>query len=322
MDDEDDQQWNYFMLFAATAVVGGFVATRAKKPRPRSTELSGKRFVVTGANSGIGLATAKELYQRGAEVIAAVRDPSTISDKDGFAKVVALDLSNLKTIAEAVKEIPKPVTCLVNNAGAMHKSFEEKNGVEKTMMTNFLGPLYFTEKLRANRNKVDLRVVNVGSKLANKSDLGAAINAQDLRGSRDDNYSMWKAYSNSKYLSLLASQHMSNEGADVFTVTPGVCNTRLNRWVNPMILALSWPLRAALLNSPEKGASAVVYAAAREKGGSGHVIYDSNQPKAASNEDLFGEWQIKKPLDAELSARVHKMALDLLLEMEKAKGQK
>lgn len=48
MDDEDDQQWNYFMLFAATAVVGGVVATRAKKPRPRTTELSGKRFVVTG----------------------------------------------------------------------------------------------------------------------------------------------------------------------------------------------------------------------------------------------------------------------------------
>lgn len=333
--DEDDSSELLWAAAAAAAASVVLVSALAKTKRPpaRSTELRGHNIVVTGANSGIGLACVKELHRKGATVIATVRDAGAAQSQvfkdllnEDF-RIVQLDLDDVNSIAAAARIIQQgpPVSSLINNAGAMNPEYDTKNGIERTLMSNWLGPFSLTNKLLAHMKGIDgasPRVVNVGSKLAKNSDIGTVVDSnRDLRGHRGDEegnkYSMWKAYANSKYIQMLCTNFLAGKedsGIVYSTVTPGVCNTRLNRWANPVLLALSWPLRAAVLNSPEKGASGVIFAATSAEATKSGAVYDSN---SSSPSGTFGEWQVSKPMDAKLSKDVYEMSMALLKEVEK-----
>ena len=131
----------------------------SKRPPPVSVDLSGKRAVVTGANAGIGLATARELARAGAQVTLACRskDKAEAAMADIVAAVpearlsfLALDLNSLAAVRHAAAELlqdPRPIHILVNNAGLGGARGSTEDGFERAFGVNHLGPFLLTHLL-------------------------------------------------------------------------------------------------------------------------------------------------------------------------------
>ncbi len=112
-------------------------------------ELTGHTFVVTGANSGIGLAAARDLARRGAAVVLAVRDTTRGWQAahsivgPGPTTVVDLDLADLDSVADCAKALldrHDKLAGLVCNAGVMGGSLlHTAQGLERQMGTNHFG---------------------------------------------------------------------------------------------------------------------------------------------------------------------------------------
>jgi NAD(P)-dependent dehydrogenase (short-subunit alcohol dehydrogenase family) len=124
------------------------------------TDLNGRTFLVTGANSGIGKETARGLAGRGARVVLAGRSEEKtraamkeIADDTGNTELdfVALDLGDLasvRTAAETFLASGEPLHVLINNAGLAGSRGMTKSGFELAFGTNHVGTFYFTELLR------------------------------------------------------------------------------------------------------------------------------------------------------------------------------
>lgn len=139
-----------------------------------STDLAGRTIVVTGANTGIGLVTARTLAQRGARVIMANRSeqktqPILDELRAAGAQVdfVALDLGDLaqtRAAAARVRELTDKVHVLVNNAGLAGQRGLTKDGFELTFGTNHLGHFLLTVLLAPSlKSAAPSRIVNVAS---------------------------------------------------------------------------------------------------------------------------------------------------------------
>ncbi|XP_067938955.1 retinol dehydrogenase 13-like [Watersipora subatra] len=209
----------------------------------KDTKLSGRTVIVTGANSGIGKATALELAKRGGRVILACRDLQS-ADKvreeiieESFNPNVAikhLDLVSLQSIADFAKDInssERRLDVLVNNAGVMNigrKRQVTSDGFELHLGVNFLGPFLLTLLLLPKlQESKPARVVNVTTVSMNK----ASIDFDDFNGSKD--YDPYMAYPRSK-LALMSfteqfSQRFQETGVTAYAVYPGVTQSRLAR---------------------------------------------------------------------------------------------
>jgi NAD(P)-dependent dehydrogenase (short-subunit alcohol dehydrogenase family) len=111
----------------------------------------GRRFVVTGATSGLGLETARVLASRGAEVVLAVRNPAkgeaVAATLEGDVGVCRLDVSSLASVRAFAAEIG-PVDVLINNAGVMAVPYAlTEDGFETQLATNHLGHFALTNLL-------------------------------------------------------------------------------------------------------------------------------------------------------------------------------
>ena len=140
--------------------------------------MQGLTAIVTGGNTGVGLATAREFAARGANVIIGCRDlvkgqkaaASILLATKAEVVVYHLDLTDFKSIKSFSEHIDK-CHVLVNNAGVMLPEKILKYGVELTSLTNHLGPFYLTQlllpKMRktAEDEKTEVRIVNVASRL-------------------------------------------------------------------------------------------------------------------------------------------------------------
>src|SRR5689334_2789561 len=105
---------------------------------------TGRTFVVTGANSGIGLAAAKQLAAKGAKIVLAVRNThkgeEAAARLNGDTEVRALDLADLASIRAFAQATPEPIDVLINNAGVMNVPFARTaDGFEMQLGTNHLG---------------------------------------------------------------------------------------------------------------------------------------------------------------------------------------
>src|SRR5581483_10512576 len=162
----------------------------------------GRLAVVTGANSGIGFAAARELARAGAKVILAVRDPEkgerAAAQIEGDVSVSQLDLASLASVREFASGVEEP-DLLINNAGVMAAPRRlTEDGFESHLATNHLGHFALTGLLLPKLLAAPApRVVTVSSDMHR----GGTIDFGDLQGERK--YNRWSAYSNSKLANLL-----------------------------------------------------------------------------------------------------------------------
>jgi len=195
--------------------------------------LDGRRMIVTGGNSGIGLATVRALCRHGAEVIVASRDPDrgeaaasrAAAGTRGSARFMPLDLASLASIRRFAAAI-EAADVLVNNAGVMaipRRSLTE-DGLERQFGTNHLGHFALTLLLMpALRRGSDPIVVTVAS-LAHRR---ARLDFDNLQGEK--HYSAWGAYSLSKLANLMFAQELRRRQTQVGSVAvhPGVSFTSI-----------------------------------------------------------------------------------------------
>ncbi|WP_248962048.1 oxidoreductase [Sphaerisporangium perillae] len=172
---------------------------------------TGRTFIVTGANSGLGLETTRALSRRGARVIMAVRNldkgRQALDDLRAEQPEAALDLRHLdlsdldsvRSFAETVIADGTPVDVLVNNAGIMMcpRSLT-KQGFELQFATNHLGHFALTGLLLGTmKSGSDARVVTISSTLHRRG----SINFDDINSERK--YSPMGAYAQSKIANVL-----------------------------------------------------------------------------------------------------------------------
>jgi NAD(P)-dependent dehydrogenase (short-subunit alcohol dehydrogenase family) len=163
--------------------------------------------VVTGANSGLGLATARELARAGARVVLAVRDPSrgerAAATLDGEVEVRRLDLADLGSVRAFAAQWTGDLDVLVNNAGIMMvPPGVTADGFELQFGTNHLGHFALTALLLPH---VTDRVVTVASLMHRHGQ----IDLDDLNWQRRP-YSPSGAYGQSKLANLLFTLELQN----------------------------------------------------------------------------------------------------------------
>ncbi|MBO0840173.1 MAG: SDR family NAD(P)-dependent oxidoreductase [Sciscionella sp.] len=170
-------------------------------------DLTGRTYVVTGANSGLGYHTTLELARHGGRVIMACRDENkgtkaaaeiTATVPDADIEVRVLDLSNVDSVREFASGVNE-IDVLINNAGIMFGPRRlTEAGHESQFATNHLGHFALTglllDRLRAGR---DARVVTVSSEFHR----GGRIRFDDLTGARS--YSPFAFYQQSKFANVL-----------------------------------------------------------------------------------------------------------------------
>ncbi|KUI25166.1 oxidoreductase [Mycobacterium sp. GA-2829] len=167
---------------------------------------TGRSVIVTGANSGLGLVTARELARVGADVVLAVRNTAkgdqAAAEMTGNVTVRELDLQNLASVREFAAGTEK-VDILVNNAGIMAVPYARTvDGFESQIGTNHLGHFALTNLLLP---KITDRVVTVSSFMH----VFGRINLDDLNWKARP-YSAWLAYGQSKLANLLFTSELQN----------------------------------------------------------------------------------------------------------------
>ncbi|MDY0914355.1 oxidoreductase [Rathayibacter festucae] len=191
---------------------------------------TGRTFVVTGANSGLGEATARALAEHGARVVLACRTvekgEAAAERMGGDVVVRRLDLADLASVREFA-EATGPIDVLVNNAGIMAvPEGRTADGFELQFGTNFLGPFALTGLLLP---RIADRVVSLSS-LAHRF---GTLDFDDLNWERR-RYSPWPAYGQSKLADLVFSfelhRRLRRAGSSVGSMAahPGMSVTELH----------------------------------------------------------------------------------------------
>ncbi len=233
-------------------------------------DLSGRTYVVTGANSGIGLEAAKKLTDAGGHVVLAVRDvakgetAAATLPGPGTWEVQELDLASLTSVRKFVEAWgDAPITTLVNNAGIMMVAEgRTADGFELQLGTNHLGHFALTNLLLP---VVEDRVVTVSSGLHN----GPQLDFDNL--DLVDSYSPGRAYHQSKLANLLFTAELQRKltaaGSAVVAhgCHPGYSATNLqSHHANPLMNKLMWVGNKVIATSPEFGARPTFHAITAE----------------------------------------------------------
>jgi len=235
--------------------------------------IEGRTVVVTGANSGIGLATATGLARRGAAVTLAVRDPDRgraaadrIAGTTGTRpSVMTIDLSSFDSVRSFVDRIRarhERVDVLINNAGVfMGSRRTTTDGHEWTMAVNHLGPFLLTCRLAADPRTLPERVITVASALHSGAKRDPAFDSLEAAG----RYRAIRTYARSKLANVLfvreLARRLAPSGSAAFAAHPGMVATRITRDGDSRAAALVWRASSRWMRTPEQGAATSVYLA-------------------------------------------------------------
>ncbi len=235
---------------------------------------AGRTVVITGANSGLGEVTARELAGHGAKIIMAVRDTAkgekAAANIRGLVEVTALDLQDLSSVRLFAEGVDG-ADVLINNAGIMAAPYAlTKDGFESQIGTNHLGHFALTNLLLP---KLSDRVVTVSSMAhwPGRIDL-ADLNYQNRR------YSPWLAYSQSKLANLLFTtelqRRLDKAGSPLRALAahPGYSHTNLQgasgRKLSDAIMSTATRIMAT---DADFGARQTLYAASQDVPGNSFI---------------------------------------------------
>ena len=202
----------------------------------------GRTAVVTGANGGLGLVTARELAAKGAHVVLAARNPAKTAAAveairaaapDASSEVVALDLSSQASVKDSARHIlavHDRLDLLINNAGVMGiPEARTVDGYEMQLGVDHLGHWTLTALLLpALLRTPGSRVVTVTSTAHH---IGRAVNPKNPH--LEGNYGPWRAYGQAKlanfHFGLGLQRELSRAGAQTASLIahPGLSNTDL-----------------------------------------------------------------------------------------------
>nr|XP_008506091.1 PREDICTED: retinol dehydrogenase 12 [Equus przewalskii] len=265
-----------------------------------TVQVPGKVVVITGANTGIGKETARELARRGARVYIACRDvlkgESAASEiradtKNSQVLVRKLDLSDTRSIrafAEGFLAEEKQLHILINNAGVMMFSHSKTtDGFEINLGVNHLGKCLWPESAPA-------RVVNLSSVIHH---LGK-IHFHNFRG--EEPYRWGFAYCHSKLANLLFTRELAKRiqgtGVTTYAVHPGIVRSELAR--HSFLCCLFWRLFSYFLKSVQEGAQTSLHCALAEglEPLSGKYFSDCKRtwvsPRARDNKTAQRLWNV------------------------------
>jgi NAD(P)-dependent dehydrogenase (short-subunit alcohol dehydrogenase family) len=232
-------------------------------------DLSGRIAIVTGANSGLGRITARELARAGAHVILAVRTPAkgdqAAAQMSGSTDVRRLDLADLASVHEFADSITDPVDLLINNAGVMAlPETRTTGGFEMQIATNHLGHFALTNLLL---DRIKARVVTVSSVWHRRG----RIRLDDLNFQQPGSYDRWQAYSQSKLANLLFTSELQRRltlaGSNVIATAahPGYAVTHLQSHSGSLLNAAFMAIgNRFVAQSDEAGAQPILLAATAE----------------------------------------------------------
>ncbi|CPR08729.1 retinol dehydrogenase [Mycobacterium bohemicum DSM 44277] len=228
---------------------------------------AGRTVVITGANSGLGKVTARELARSGASVVMAVRDTAkgeaAARKMNGDTEIRALDLQDLSSVRRFADGVDK-VDVLINNAGIMAAPYAlTADGFESQIGTNHLGHFALTNLLLP---RLTDRVVTVSS----MAHWAGRIDLDDLNWT-NRRYSPWLAYSQSKLANLLFTSELQRrlEAAGsplrALAAHPGYSHTNLQGASGRRIGdALMSAVTRVVATDADFGARQTLYAASRD----------------------------------------------------------
>jgi len=235
--------------------------------------MNDKTVIVTGANSGVGLATVVELARQGATVVMACRSPERgeqalreAIERSGSARIELMlcdlgSLDSIRAFASAFQARYPRLDVLINNAGVISLKRETtRDGFELQLGTNHLGHFLLTllllEPLRAAPQG---RVVNVSS---NAHRVGS-IRWEDPHFTKG--YSVWRVYAQSKLANILFTKGLAyrlrGSAITVNCIHPGAVATRLGVDRKTGFGKTVMRLLKPFFLTPEQGAETSVYLA-------------------------------------------------------------
>jgi NAD(P)-dependent dehydrogenase (short-subunit alcohol dehydrogenase family) len=284
-------------------------------------DLTGKRVIVTGGSSGIGVETARALAGTGAEVTIAVRDSEagerTAADIDGEVRVALVDLADPASVAAFVAAWDGPLHVLVNNAGVM--ALPERTltaqGYELQFATNHLGHFQLALGLHdALAADGDARIVSVSS----SGHLRSPVVFDDISFNFRP-YDPWLAYGQSKTANVLfaveATRRWADDGITANALTPGGIATRLQRYIGGDEYMERWRRQpGARLKTPEQGAatSVLLATAPQLEGIGGRYFEDCNEAQVVNERGTPMSGVAPYALDPDNADRLWEISLRML----------
>ncbi|MDT0469104.1 SDR family NAD(P)-dependent oxidoreductase [Streptomyces gibsoniae] len=253
-------------------------------------DLHGKRMIVTGGSSGIGIETARALATAGADVVIAVRNPQAghgVADDINTGldsprvTVSQLDLADLPSIRRFATEWGRtPVHALIDNAGIMATPLTRTaSGREVQFATNHLGHFALASALHdALAAANGARIVSVSS----RGHLRSPVVFDDIHFT-ERAYDPWLAYGQSKTANVLfavgATRRWADDGITANALHPGGIWTNLVRHLPEDVLEGLRTDPTAVYKTPEQGAATSVFVATSPllDGVGGRYFEDCNQ---------------------------------------------
>ena len=275
-----------------------------------------RTIMVTGATSGIGKETARELAIRGAQVAVVGRNESkaeatvtairevTGNDKVDYLLADFASLEDVRRLAGQFKQRYGRLDVLVNNAGAMFfRRQESVDGYEMTFAVNHLAPFLLTNLLlETMQTSAPARIVTVASDAHD----GATMEFDNLQFEKD--YSGMKAYGRSKLANILFSYELARrlEGSTVTSnamhpgfVSTGMGSNNLPRWLAGVLPRVTRPFARDVA----RGAETVVY------------LVDSSQVETVSGLYFMDKQPIKSspiPYDEALARQLWQISAEMV----------